>query len=187
MEFPRPFTELENGCIVKKRRCPCDEQRDYTKTQFGGETWGSHRLSYHLNKEKIPRLSGSKKFGFVLHSCDNKACINPEHLSIGDAKRNVNEMFDRNPRIRENLSLSNKRAQNRPDQRALRSRLRTEQLSLMTQEDKKCMMDHARSFRSPDQPRKSISKFNRTVTREEKAEIARKGWITRREKAKGHL
>lgn len=36
----------------------------------------------------------------VLHKCDNRACCNPDHLFLGRAKDNVDDMFrkERNPR-----------------------------------------------------------------------------------------
>lgn len=31
----------------------------------------------------------------VLHSCDNPSCCNPNHLSLGDKKKNADEMMER--------------------------------------------------------------------------------------------
>lgn len=52
----------------------------------------AHRFSYELHFGRIPdgRL--------VLHSCDNKTCVNPAHLSIGDHSRNIKEAWSRGRR-----------------------------------------------------------------------------------------
>jgi len=50
----------------------------------------THRLAWEVaNGESIP--DGL----FVLHSCDNPPCCNPAHLSVGDASRNMLEMWER--------------------------------------------------------------------------------------------
>jgi hypothetical protein len=48
-----------------------------------GKTQKAHRVSYEAYKGKIPK-------GMVVrHTCDNPACINPDHLIIGTQKDNV--------------------------------------------------------------------------------------------------
>ncbi len=50
---------------------------------------GAHRFSYIMFYGEIP---ASK---YVLHSCDNKKCVNPLHLSLGDAKQNTQDAIKR--------------------------------------------------------------------------------------------
>lgn len=52
-----------------------------------GKQVRAHRFVYEKYKGLIP-------FNMkVLHSCDNPACVNPEHLSIGTQKDNVEDMM----------------------------------------------------------------------------------------------
>lgn len=49
-----------------------------------------HRASYMVWKGEIP------KGMYVLHKCDNRACINPEHLFLGTHIDNMNDMKKKN-------------------------------------------------------------------------------------------
>ena len=53
----------------------------------------AHRLSYEIHNGKIPQGM------LVLHSCDNKLCVNPDHLSCGDYSRNIKEAWERGLRL----------------------------------------------------------------------------------------
>lgn len=53
----------------------------------GTKYWTAHRYSHFMNKGDIGL--------FVLHSCDNKRCVNPAHLRSGTAKENTADMVKR--------------------------------------------------------------------------------------------
>lgn len=53
---------------------------------FRGKVWKSHRVSFVLFSGEIPNNL------WVLHRCDVRNCVNPEHLFIGDRQDNVDDM-----------------------------------------------------------------------------------------------
>jgi len=82
---------------VVKTPCGCHEwqstiHRDgYGRFYFNGKNMQAHRVAYVLKFGLIP------EGGWVLHKCDNRKCVNPDHLYVGDAKQNSK---DRTQRLR---------------------------------------------------------------------------------------
>ncbi len=82
--FRSKFKINENGCWdwVGHRDC-------HGYSRFGRKTKG-HRYSYEKFKGEIPdNLS-------VCHTCDNKGCVNPDHLFLGTTQDNQSDKVNKN-------------------------------------------------------------------------------------------
>ena len=73
------------GCLVGRSS---SNGIGYGVLQFNGVKWYAHRYAYTKLKGKIGN-------SFVLHKCDNPACINPNHLELGDNRKNIQDYWDR--------------------------------------------------------------------------------------------
>lgn len=68
----------------------------YGSIQAGGRGSKSllaHRVSYSLSSGAIPEGL------YILHSCDNRSCVNPAHLRAGTNQENIQEAYDKGRKI----------------------------------------------------------------------------------------
>ena len=73
---------LKTECIITTDGL---DSHGYGQLRVDGRMTKSHRVAY---AEKIGMYVFDLPAGVVMHSCDNPACINKEHLSLGTAKQN---------------------------------------------------------------------------------------------------
>lgn len=81
------YTEEVGDCLLW--RGPYSPS-GYGYFYFRGQTYAAHRVSYFLNTGIDPGDND------VLHSCDNKLCVESDHLHLGNDQENSDEKFLRN-------------------------------------------------------------------------------------------
>jgi hypothetical protein len=92
----RPFVEIMEERIERIPECGCwiwmgyfNAPNGYGRYQIKGESFLAHRLSWEHHYGPVP------KGLWVLHKCDTRSCINPDHLYIGTVKDNSRDTVKR--------------------------------------------------------------------------------------------
>lgn len=95
------FEERLIASFEKNEETGCWEWAKKTGSGYGsidykGKLLGAHRASYmfYNSADLSPEQC-------VLHKCDNRKCVNPDHLYVGDRKQNRKDFMERHPRAKE--------------------------------------------------------------------------------------
>lgn len=65
----------------------------YGRFGWGRRQHGAHRIAFYLHNGFWPgRL-------YVCHACDNPACVNPQHLWLGTAAHNSQDMVNKQKKV----------------------------------------------------------------------------------------
>lgn len=82
---------LETGCWewVRSRN-----NSGYGQAYWKKKIASAHRTSWQIFNGDIPKNT------WVLHKCDNKICVNPEHLWLGSRQDNVDDMCSKGRQYR---------------------------------------------------------------------------------------
>lgn len=78
---------VPNGCWLKMRGLT---RKDYGQINVAGKIRRAHIVAHEYWVGPVP--DGL----FVCHSCDNPACIRPDHLFLGTAQDNTDDMMSKN-------------------------------------------------------------------------------------------
>jgi hypothetical protein len=70
------------------------DTRGYGHLTVCGKPQRAHRLMFEFKRSSIP--AGM----CVLHTCDNRACVNPNHLFLGTQRDNLMDMIRKGRRVK---------------------------------------------------------------------------------------
>lgn len=80
---------LPSGCVEWRGGLTSGGYGKFHSGGRFGKTELAHRAAWRLFKAPLPPSA------FVLHTCDNRRCVNPDHLRLGTQKDNIGDMWSK--------------------------------------------------------------------------------------------
>ena len=84
--------QKQDGCWLWIGAATTSGYGVFQRGRRGEHLYKAHRFAYELHFGEIPKRA------LVLHTCDNKLCVNPLHLEIGDHSKNLKDAWARGSR-----------------------------------------------------------------------------------------
>lgn len=84
--FDRSIPNVQTGCLVWQGGL---NRKGYGVISLRGKYRGTHRVVYELAVGSIPNGL------HVLHRCDNRRCVNKEHLFLGTNRDNIDDKIEK--------------------------------------------------------------------------------------------